>query len=761
MFTLTDFINLMKYYKNEASGMNPDINMPEMDTKLKSTAEDSKAKSTTLFNESIDQLCHSTDDYKRLKNFLIAWYSSLKTFPTIMKGVSDIRILPDEHLNELFKSFGFDIGLNEIPKANKIDFFYDLVNLYKIKGTPESLERALVYFGIPEVDLIEYWLQYDEDRNLVFRPQLLSNKANISTLKDLEFDYTTSLDCHWMYTADEINALFNNNKIAFPSKTPYFGLRPTVQLIGNIINPIMCILTRLILDQYEAYMSGSPPTKDTHLPIFDVYVNILDLYIGVIYAFNTLYPKTFNPSELYTYIYNGPFEDSSGAPITYQDIISLFDEIICRANTSTRDDINETRELFNATFTKLRSENFLTSLTTAGTVLAITNPELKNVIDVNFSMNNEEKTLQLLVKNLVLWVQTNIDPRCPNLLVTMFGMNILDHITQVINFFKPYHARLILIEHTFTIKLPALDTVIPEDYFNPDGIDMELTFWDWDTADSKPSYQEFEYPAPVTSTPYLDCTRRINNIYVDSTGIVICEYIDTPGVPTPTDVYSTPPIGSFRVSNIYLQIGEGDSRVLHVISDISPDTVGTVSSLVYSIAPAGYYQILDIYMNCDTVFEMLYNGTVSDGIDPNWRRLYYSRDLMDCGSYYDIGASSDDPPYDDEDHVLTRYPLFTYITHSEIDKYNYHIGDTTSGIWYEIEYRTDEEGDLQPEEVRIAGGWYGFDEDLVFDMPPITDLCLITVTDVPPPEKLYSDVEIDYHTDVDGRMPSITPFVAD
>ena len=53
----------MNYFKGE--------DVPEMDMKLQALASDSKAKATTLFNESIDQLCHSTDDYKRLKNFLI------------------------------------------------------------------------------------------------------------------------------------------------------------------------------------------------------------------------------------------------------------------------------------------------------------------------------------------------------------------------------------------------------------------------------------------------------------------------------------------------------------------------------------------------------------------------------------------------------------------------------------------------------------------------------------------------------------------
>jgi hypothetical protein len=708
-----------------------------MDTKLQAIAEDSKAKATTLFNESIDQVCHSTDDYKRLKNFLIAWYSSLKTFPTTMKNVSDIRVLPDDHLNELFKSFGFTDALMDIPKSSKVDFFYDLVNLYKIKGSPESIERALTYFGIPNVDIMEFWLQYNEERQLVLRPELLTNYGKNDAVKDLSFNYITNQDPHWMLNEDRVNQLFLQNKIAFPSKTPYFGIRPTIQLVGNIINPVMCLLTRIVLDQYDAFIAGNPPVKDTRLPTVDVLVSILDLYLGVIYAFNMAYPHIFDPTALYTYVYNGPFTDPlTGEPITYSQIITEFDTILSRANTKIRADINPTRILFNDTFTRLRSTNFLTALDTAGTVLATTNSSLKQIIDDNFNVNNKDYILQFLVKNLIVWLQVNITMATPNLLVTMFGFSVLDYVTKVIDFFKPYRSRLILIEDAFTIQLPALDTVITEDYFNSAGIDLVETIYDFDTGDGSPGYPEiFTDFEPVYSTPPDIDARRINNIYVDSTGVVKCDYIDSTAYTLVENiVYSNPPIGGYRVFNIYLEIILAGGRKLFVESEDTPvETIGFPTK-IYSFPPPTlltYHKIIDVCINDDSYFEMLYDEGTWSSID----KLYYSRQVMDCNSYFDIGAFTDDPPPAD----TTSIPLFTYIDDNIYDTFNSHKGDCTS----EVTYSVDSTGAIN--EIIVLGAWQSYDEGLLYDQPPIPDRVEIFIQGPGIPQgNLYSDVIIDF-----------------
>jgi len=736
----------MNYFKGES--------VPDLDTNLIATAEDSKAKATTLFTESIDQVAHTTDDYIRLKNFLIPWYSSLKAFPSTMKNVSDIRIMPDDHLNELFRSFGFTEGLSEIPISSKVDFFYDLVNLYKIKGTPESIERAMAYFGIPDVDIMEFWLQFNEDRNLVFRPELLTNYGNNDSVQDLGFNYVINRDPHWMLTEEAVIQLFENNKIAFPSKTPYFGIRPTTQLVGNIINPIMCLLTRIVLDQYAEHEAGNPPAKDTRIPVIDIMVSILDLYLSVIYAMSIIYPKTFDPTALYTYVYNGDFIDStSGVEITYTEIIDQFNELIKRLPSrkeydpindldviipATRKEVADQLPIFNRFFTKLRSENFLTSSNTAGVVLEETNSDLKKVVDDNFDLDNGEYILQLLVKSLINWLKVNISQATPNLLVSMFGFSVLTYILDIINFFKPYRARLVVIDDTFTIQLPALDSVITEDSFDPEAIGITETIYDFDTGDSSPGYQESYVDIdPVYSTPPDIGSRRINNIYVDSTGVVKCDYIDSTSYTLIENiVYSNPPIGGYRVYNIYLEVVLGGGRKLFVESNDIPVINIEAPTKIYSIPPSSYYKILDVCINEDSYFEMLYSEDLLTSSD---ERLYYSREVMDCNSYFDIGAFTDDPPPADS----TSIPLFTYINQNEYDTFNSHKGDGTS----EVTYSVDSTGVIN--EIIVLGGWQSFDEGLLYDQPPIPDRVEIYIEGLPPiPGNLYSDVVIDFHDNI-------------
>ena len=129
MFNVNDFFKLMYYFKTGDS--------TAVDPNLIILANDSKGKTENLFTNTIDLDCFASEDYKRLKNFLVSWYSSSRTFASTMQSASDIRSLPQDQLNDLINSFGFVDGLEKLNHSSKIDFFYDLVNLYKIKGTPE------------------------------------------------------------------------------------------------------------------------------------------------------------------------------------------------------------------------------------------------------------------------------------------------------------------------------------------------------------------------------------------------------------------------------------------------------------------------------------------------------------------------------------------------------------------------------------------------------------------------------------------------
>lgn len=149
MFTVDDFINLFTYLKDKSTIL-------ELDDVIVALSESERAKAKELFSTSIDQIVHNTQDHLRLKNFLIDWYATHKTITSIQKQTSDVYLLPEEQLNELLLSFGYNF-LNQ-PLFSKQNFLLELITLYKGKGTPTTLKRLLDFLGFSNTDLVEYWL---------------------------------------------------------------------------------------------------------------------------------------------------------------------------------------------------------------------------------------------------------------------------------------------------------------------------------------------------------------------------------------------------------------------------------------------------------------------------------------------------------------------------------------------------------------------------------------------------------------------------
>jgi hypothetical protein len=683
----------MRYFKGDS--------VPNLDTNLIILAEDSKAKTTTLFNDNIDLTCHTTEDYKRLKKFLVPWYASLRSFSSTMRSASDVRSLPEDHLNQLINSFGFVDSLEDISKSNKIDFFYDLVNLYKIKGTPTALERILFYFGIPNVELIEYWLQYDNDNNLIFHPVIIGNDVTGSSAYNIDFETITNNDPHWFLKKNEINQLFLNNKIAFPSKTPYFGLRPLLQISGSNINPNLAILSRIIQDMYSNYLSGVIPNKDLIVSDINVTASILDIYLAWAYSFNYINPKTQDTNDDCLMIYNGSMNN------TYDSIIELYNNITSRKNIDTRDELKNKQELLNTYFTRLKSTSFLIDLNTAGTILQVLNPTLKSSIDNLLQIDNETYILKVLIKNLSFWIKKNISSYTSDLSVITFGFSALTHLSNVINFFKPYRSRLVTVEHNFIIDNPLHDTVITEDSFR---VEETNNFIDYDTADSIPGYEEGSVINEVYSTPPTDLSRRIYDIYVDSIGEIKYTYeVSEIFTGIQNSVYSTPPAGSYRVTNIFLEIPLDGIKVLYIEYDSIPVSASGVSTNIVSIAPVSYYNIYNIYINDDGDLELVYDDDIV--IDPIIKK-YYTRNTYDNGSFFDIGASID----------LDNYHLL--ITQNDNIMQNYHKGDAT----FDYNYTTDSTGNVIY--ALIDSGWSDFDTGMVFDSSMQSDVIQIKVYDV-------------------------------
>jgi len=117
---------------------------------------------------------------------MIDLYSTHRTISSVSLSSTDPYALTNSDLDELFRSMGYDLsaslrGFDENPLEQKVQFFLDLVNLYKVKGTPQSLVDVLQYYGVTKVDIYEFFLK----KNKYFG--VIHNK--VTQLKDEGFNH--------------------------------------------------------------------------------------------------------------------------------------------------------------------------------------------------------------------------------------------------------------------------------------------------------------------------------------------------------------------------------------------------------------------------------------------------------------------------------------------------------------------------------------------------------------------------------------------
>lgn len=462
MFTISDFYNILNFMDG-TSDISVDAN-----TKVLASSEQSIA--LNLFDSTIDQVPHITDDYKRLKNFLVNWYASHRTIISTQKQATDIFSLPERDIGELIQSFGFVFSVNSLSSLTKANFFLDLVNLYKVKGTPQTLIDVLQYFGLSDIDIAEYWLEKNSSEDLVFRSEryLPAGVLDI-TFPDIDFNVMVQNDPHWRLTESQVEYLATINKIALPSKSPYFAVRPRYDLTE--LTTFMSVLSRLVQDAYDNYILTGNLTRDIKLSLLNIYVSFLELYLSCIYTFGKLYSTTGSTDSSF-FCYDGTSVPDIAIIIDQQN--DLIARPSSRAEQSTKQD------QYYDLFTRQMVTNFL-EYNSPGTLLNSMNSSLYGTLNTYIDSGNGEELISGLMGDLNDWVVSNIGPGYPNLVSTVLGFGSLLEINKVINFFKPYHARMVKFEFALIINNPLLDSINIEDSFTDSIVEVVV---DFDTADS-------------------------------------------------------------------------------------------------------------------------------------------------------------------------------------------------------------------------------------------------------------------------------------
>jgi hypothetical protein len=417
----------------------------ELSAALNSLAKSEKALTDSFFSKVIDQQAFNTPDYQRFRNFLVEWNAAHKTITATAARMSDPRVITNDDLDELFRSFGFNYsnvlqGPTSDPLTQKINFFLDLVNLYKRKGTPQAIYEVLQYFGVTNLDIFEFFLKFNKANSLVFHGDAITGTTVDPAPIKYPFNSFTETDPHWLLTEEQIRRLHSSIKINLPSKTNYLGVRPNARADG----PEFSIYSNIVQDQYYAYrFTNTPPPNNAEISIIGEVHSLLELHLATLYIFNKMYPTSGIGGDQFTCY------DGSNLITDITAILAEFNSINRRPDFTWEAGPRIHREIllreYYDKFCRLTPRNFLQTKSNVITIL--------NQIDPTIipSLNNLTESLSeiffILVKDISNWIRNNVGYGFINFGFIIFGLDsFFSDLKPVINFFKPYRARLLFLE---------------------------------------------------------------------------------------------------------------------------------------------------------------------------------------------------------------------------------------------------------------------------------------------------------------------------
>lgn len=480
MYTINDFWKILQIVQG---GSADDITEAVI-----ALAKSEKTTAENLFSSVIDQASFSTADYYGLRNFIRDLYASHRTLTTYQTSISDVYKMPNDQLDELFRSFGYPYSTslrypttNESP-INKINFFLDLVNLYKRKGTPQSLLDVLKYYGLTRVDLFELGLQFDDRQygnpnDIRFKTNKIAGTSVDNSVLYFNFDFITENDPHWLQTEDQVRHLHTTNKINFPSQSPYFAIKPIYD--EKTIDAETGIISRQVQDQYSQWVLAGSKQEDIEptlpqtalITITGDTCSFLTLYLSAVYTFNKLW-NVGAPAQSYVCY--------DGTNISVQDILSEFDSI-ANIRIDSRAQWETLYAKYLDIFTRPIEDNFLQGHLDARDFLSIINPTVKNNLD-NLAISLEE-VLGSLLNDMGEWIRAYLSLGFINISYILFGLDsMFSNLKKVVEFFKPYRARLVPLEY-LQLTSRLFNSVVVEDKFS---FDVNLQAHDFLTGDSKP-----------------------------------------------------------------------------------------------------------------------------------------------------------------------------------------------------------------------------------------------------------------------------------
>lgn len=229
-----------------------------------------------FFETTVDQIAFWSEDHKRIRKFLIDWYSTQRALVTRSRRAVDPYSLSDEELNDLILSFGYPYPY-EVREEQKSVFLHELIGYYQKKGTPKVLGDVLTFYGLVDAVICEWWLYNDFQNNNLWVRSVPVWPKQVEYPEDynlkVPYESFVALDPYWHYDKDQGESseilldLYREmedgedpsdpdaekkNKITLPSITPYISLNTVIK--GNDVFPQLSVLNRKVQEDYEFWI---------------------------------------------------------------------------------------------------------------------------------------------------------------------------------------------------------------------------------------------------------------------------------------------------------------------------------------------------------------------------------------------------------------------------------------------------------------------------------------------------------------------------
>lgn len=650
MITQEDFFQILDFLRD-----NEDVG--ELSPEIRQLALNSKIQAETFFSKVLDCAAYNSDDYNRLRGLIIDWYASLKTFQDLGKGTTDAFSLPGTLLNYSLQNFGMKYGSGIQDITDKALFLYNLCELYKIKGTPQSLKSAIEFFGLYDIQIYEWWLYHDEVLDKLFIKSSYVDLGGIVPetvpVRVVPYEYVL-LDGHWWYQEQNVIDIHKGGStpLRLPSITPFFSVTATAKL--STLFSTYSIISREISDQWYYFLDEGTiePERSIYFDYFGGSISVLELILSISHIYNNWTSRTQGSDDLYYVHY-------SGDETEYDIIIDEYNELIKRP--SSRDDQSYKLSQYYQKFTALQADSFIKGIEDVENKLQQINPDLKTWLDERISLSDHEETLDQALQELDGFLKLEIGLQAVSFLNWSLGRE-RDDIEKVINVFKPEKARLFEFNLLYAIDNPLEFSI---------NLDSDLL---WAIAN-------------------YNIDNQVRQSLNSSLFTRIYHYMAPHMVPTLRSTYDCGLYYDIYAitggDSLFTRIKQWNSLTYNTLSDSD-----IIRPIVYISEDAIYYHNYDRGVFYDSPGVSL----VYDRLLSIQEVLYFDLDYANTWGYryYDRGLMYDKFDMEDEDKVIItdkEYPQETYlaydstttlprvITHYSEDRYlRYYDGGGTFDI---------------------------------------------------------------------------------